>query len=397
MFKIILINILNFDNLRRVKVNLNKRINMRNILERANTVLLLVLIILIGFNLYTNLTGYANANVVLNALKNDYLYTIPSEQTLREGQIKGLVQSIGDQYAEYIPKAKAQEFNDSLNQRYQGIGVSFNFKDANKIFITKVFENSPAQKSGLVENDILLKVDNQEIANLSQQEIVNKIRGEEGSIVKITIFRTSENKSIDFDIKREKVNVELVTNEIRNNKAMISIRSFGDNVSEKLANIAKAEIINNSNIDTIILNLTDNPGGILEEGVNIISMFVNEEGKTILKEKTKRGEIEIKSVKAKVDLSKYKIKILVNENSASASEIVAISLQELKNARLYGSKTYGKGVVQKISTLSNGDLLKYTIAEWLSPNGKSINKEGVKVDEEFDSKLDFVEKVFETN
>lgn len=361
----------------------------KNLLEKFNILLILVLICIAGFNIYQNFSGQANISYIRSHINNEFIFDIPGNDKFTEGQLKGYVAALDDPYSEYIPKSELNKFSDQLNQRYQGIGVVFDFRDLEKsgfIIISKVITNSPAFKNDLKSGDKLIKIEGKTIAKETQDEIVNQIRGEINSSVNLTIQRGGE--FLEKKISREKIVSPLVEFSEINDTKLIVISTFGDDVAGKFDEAVKTLEQPDSKIKNLIIDMRDNPGGRLDVAIDLASHFLDE-GTTVLNEATKKQTIPLKSIKKPINLAgKLKLKVLINKNSASASEILAIALKEKAGAILYGQKSFGKGVVQKVIELPSGDNLKLTFAKWTSPNGTEINKKGVNVDKEIPIDID---------
>jgi carboxyl-terminal processing protease len=308
-------------------------------------------------------------------INRDGLGSLPDEDKQDKFQAAGLVQSLEDPYSEYLQKADSDKFSDSLNQRYQGIGVRFDVIE-NRIVVEKIFEGSPASQGGVQVGDQLLKVNQDEVDGVALPEVAAKIRGEEGTEVEL-IFKRGEELLIK-KLTRQKIQTDLIYLTIKDSTAIIEITSFGENLDAKMKSVVE-KIKSDSSIKNILIDIRGNSGGLLDEAVEVISYFVPE-NQTVLFEKEKNSEISIRSKLKDVNLQDYPVAILVDENSASASEILAGSLQDIREAKIVGRKTFGKGVVQRIYTLSNGDQLKLTIAEWLTPKKRQINKQGLSPD-----------------
>jgi carboxyl-terminal processing protease len=335
----------------------------------------------------------ANVASIKNLINQEFLFEVPSETKLEEGALKGIVGALNDPYSEYFPADDKEKFDNDLNRRYQGIGVVFDFSNKDQIKINSILPSSPAERAELKINDILISVDDTLVKDLNSQEIINRIRGNENTSVKLKLER--DNISFDKVIVREKITAELIKLGVKNSTAIITISSFGENLNAKMEEIAKSILANNQ-IKNVVIDVRNNAGGLLDECINVLSYFV-ESNTVLLNEKSKKESFEIKSKQTNVTLKNYPITILINEQSASASEILAGALRDQRGAKLIGRKTFGKGVVQKLFPLRNGDSIKLTIAEWFTPNNTAINKVGISPDQELDAKKDALEYYFENN
>jgi carboxyl-terminal processing protease len=315
----------------------------------------------------------------------------PSKEDKQKGELKGLVGSYGDVYTKYFSCEEYEKFQNELDQKFEGIGVIFN-EGEKGIQIVDTIENSPARKAGLEKNDLLLAVNDVEIENLSFQEVIDRILGTAGTTVKIKVSR--ENKlqnKIDikeFSIVRSKIDIPVLKVTYQDKVAIIKITSFSKDL-ENLMDRATQEIKSKKEINSILLDLRDNGGGLLNQSVNLLSYFLPE-GQVVVQEKTKQSIDKEKTTQKKFSLVDYKLVVLVNQGTASASEITAAALKDYGRAKIVGKKTFGKGSVQYVFNLSGCDKLKVTVAEWLSPKGEVIDGIGVVPDTVFTSEQDFL-------
>ena len=309
-----------------------------------------------------------------NELLDSYYKDVDSQELLNAG-ISGMVKYLGDPYSTYMSEEAAEEFNDEVEGVYHGIGAEIKYDEKfENVYIGRVFENSPAEKAGLQTDDQLLKVEEEEIKGKSLSEIANKVKGKDGTKVKITIIRDGKEKIIE--LTRGTVDSISVMSEIieRDEKKIgyLRISIFAANTQKQF----EKELLNleKENIESLIIDVRGNSGGYLATVDDIISLFTKK-GDIIyqLKTKDKIEKIEDKSK----DERKYKIVVLTDSASASASEVLAAALKETYHAEIVGTKTFGKGKVQRVYTLSNGAMVKYTFQEWLTPEGNMIDGEGV--------------------
>lgn len=323
-----------------------------------------------------------------NIIKRDSIISLPSQDKIDKGQFKGIVGSLEDPYSEYFDASEYDNFNDSLNQRYQGIGVRFEEKN-NQIVVTRVFENSPAKENGVLNGDILVKVNKEMVTGQNVGEVVTKIRGEENTQVNLVFLR--DKSEIEKNITRRKIQSDLVYIDFKDNSAIIEITSFGENLDSKMQEVTRQIKAKGNQITSIILDLRGNTGGILDQSIEVMSYFM-EANTTAVIEKDKDAEVVLRTKFKSENLMNYKTFVLIDGNTASASEIVAGSLRDNMKAKLIGTKSYGKGVVQRLYNLNNGDQLKLTIAEWLTPNGTKINKIGLEPDIKVDTKDNILDR-----
>ena len=301
------------------------------------------------------------------------------ESKMAEGAIKGYVSGLNDIYSEYISKDEMKEYMESTNGKYVGVGIyiSSNTK-TNQIVVLAPIKQSPAEKAGLRTGDIILKVDGVEYTGEELTKASNSMKGEEGTKVKIEILR--ENETLEFEIERKSIKVNHIESKILENKiGYIQISTFDDGCYDEF--IKEYKNLKDKDIKSLIIDLRDNGGGIVKEALEIADAMV-EKGKTLLITTSKsEGEEIRKAEKAKtIDMP---IVFLVNENTASASEILAVAVKENEsNCKLVGERTYGKGVIQTIYNLANGAGLKLTTNEYFTPNRNTINKIGITPDYE---------------
>lgn len=306
-----------------------------------------------------------------------YLGEEVDNEKLKEGAIKGYIEALGDPYTEYISKEDMEDYMDDTMGNFVGIGV-YMVKDTetNQIMVLSPIKNSPAEKAGIRPGDYIVEVDGNACTGDDFSNISNKIKGEVGSTVKLKIQRDGE--TLDFEITRENIKVNPVEGEVlENNIGYIEFSSFDEGTAEEFKN--KFNELKSQGITSLIIDLRNNGGGIVDEALKIAGYAVDK-GTTLLYEVDKDGnETEEKSEVDKIiDMP---IVILVNENTASSSEILSGALKDLGKAKIVGTKTYGKGVIQQILTLADGSGLKITTEEYLTPNRTKINKVGIEPDE----------------
>lgn len=305
-----------------------------------------------------------------------YLGEIDDEK-LREGAISGYVGGLGDEYSQYITKEKYNEFEANVMGNYVGIGIYMAvYKDSEEIVIISPIKNSPAEKAGLLSGDIITKVDGVEYKGVDGlEEASNKIKGEAGTIVNLEVKR--DGKILTFEIAREKVIMNPITSEVlESNIGYLQVMSFDEESSIEFKE--KYEDLKNKGIKSLIIDLRNNGGGIVQEALNIADYIVPK-GSSLMITVNKK-EKEVVEVAKKEPIIDIPVIVLVNENSASASEILVGALSENNCATIVGTKTYGKGVIQDILKLTDGSALKLTTEEYFTPNRNKINKIGIEPD-----------------
>ena len=299
------------------------------------------------------------------------------EEKLKEGAIKGYIEGLDDPYTEYISKEDMADYMADATGNFVGIGI-YMVKDteANRIMVLSPIKGSPAEQAGILPGDLIISVDGVEYTAEDMSVASNKIKGEEGTTVKIEILRGTETKS--FELTRENIKVNPVEGKvIQDNIGYIEFSSFDDGTAEEFK--AKFEELQKQGIKSLIIDLRNNGGGIVDEALQIAD-YVLEKGDVILYEVDKNNNEEVE--KSENDpIINMPIIILTNENTASSSEILAGALKDHGKAKIVGTKTYGKGVIQQLLTLPDGSGLKITSEEYLTPNKTKINGVGIEPDE----------------
>ena len=319
----------------------------------------------------------ANSISQYKSIIDKYYLGEVDEEKLKEGAIKGYIEGLDDPYTEYISKEDMEEYLDDTMGNFVGIGI-YMVKDeaTNRIKVLAPIKGSPAEKAGVLAGDIIISVNDEEFTGDQFSVISTKIKGEEGSTVKLKVLRGKEEK--EFEIKREKIVVNPVEGKvIENNIGYIAFSSFDENTSEEFKK--KYEELASQGIKSLIIDLRNNGGGIVDEALEIADYFV-EKDTVLLYEVDKDNNEKVEKAKDGVLINMPTI-VLTNENTASSSEILAGALKDLGKAKIVGTKTYGKGVIQSLLTLSDGSGIKITSEEYLTPNKTKINKVGIEPDE----------------
>ncbi len=299
-----------------------------------------------------------------------------SDKALYYGALKGLVSGLDDPYSVYFDPEEAEKFNSDLEESFVGIGAQIDIKE-NKLTVVAPLENSPAARAGIQPGDWIVLIDTKETSGMSVEEAVSLIRGNAGTEVMLSISRGKAKDLMEIKIVREKITVDSVKwKMLEENIFYISISTFNGETSS-LFNKAIQEALS-KNAKGIILDVRSGPGGLLTTAIDVASAWVGYE--PIVLEKGSRPEIVALNGVTAPRLAEIPTVVLVNGGSASASEIVAGALQDYGLAKLVGTKTFGKGSVQDYRELPDGSALKITVAEWLTPKGRSINKTGIEPD-----------------
>ncbi len=330
---------------------------------------------------------YSQVDDVYEALRSNYNGKLTEQQVL-DGIKQGIAQSTNDPYTEFYTAEEAKEFQSQIDNSFSGIGAELGKDDEDNLIVVSPISGFPAEKAGLRAQDIIAQIDGESSRNLSIDQAVKRIRGEQGTSVTLTIIRNRSN-SQELTITRENIQIPSVEHEVlEGNIGYIQLKTFSSDSGQLVREAANE--FKQKNVKGVVLDMRGNPGGRLEQAVEVSSVWLPR-GKTVLEEK--RGDVTIKKYESSdpTILQGMPTVVLIDEGSASASEIVAGALKDNNAARLVGTKSYGKGVVQQTVCVSAprgfdgscaGDMLKVTVASWHRPNGKNIHKEGIKPDQE---------------
>ena len=299
------------------------------------------------------------------------------EESLKEGAIKGYIEGLGDPYTEYISKEDMQDYLEDTMGNFVGIGIYMvEDTETNRIMVLTPIKNSPAERAGIMPGDYIISVNGEECTGDDLTVISTKIKGEEGSTVKLQILRGEE--TLDFEIARENIVVNPVEGEVlENNIGYIEFSSFDEGTAEQFK--TKFEELQSQGITSLIIDLRNNGGGIVDEALQIAG-YIADKDSVLLYEVDKDNNETVEKNESDPIINMPVI-ILTNENTASSSEILAGALKDLGKARTVGTKTYGKGVIQQILTLPDGSGLKITTEKYLTPNRTEINEIGIEPDE----------------
>ena len=283
---------------------------------------------------------------------------------------------LGDDYSTYLNQDDTSDLEEQLQGEYTGVGIEITTiydKDNNPtIKITKVFKDSPAEKSGIKEGDIITKVDGEKMLDANQ--VASTIKHGEKDSYEITYIR--DGKESTLTLTRKKVFINSVTGEEHGGVGYIKIDTFSATTESQVKKVLDGF---SKNIKSLVIDLRDNTGGYLDTAYDVSNLFI-EKGKVIYQLKDRKGTISSYEATTGVYRKFNKIVVLINEASASASEILTLALKESAGATVVGVKSYGKGTVQETKDLKSGSMIKYTTSYWLSPKGNSINKEGINPD-----------------
>ncbi len=344
---------------------------------------------LIVYNNYGNIRNDISANKTISAeelnefvdnynlIINNYVRDV-DKKGLLDAAISGMYNYLGDEYSTYLDPNETDTLTDTLEGEYEGIGVeivTFTSEDGkNLILVNNIFKDSPAEKAEMKIGDQLIKLDGVDLSDKDSSYVANYIKNGNKSSFEIVVLR--DEKELTLHLERKHVIINSVSSEIYEGVGYIKINTFAKNsdtlVKEELDKLGKG-------IDRLVIDLRDNTGGLLSQAEKLSDLFIDK-GKTLYQIKDKNGYVTLYRAQTDAYRKYKKIVVLVNENSASASEILTLALQESAGAKVVGTKTYGKGTVQDTRTLDSGAMVKYTTSYWLSPSGKSINGIGIKPD-----------------
>lgn len=331
---------------------------------------------------------------VLFYVKNAFIEKNIDNTKLQYEAIKGLIKGLNDPYSRFLDPKAFKTFNEDIKGTFYGVGMKLEQKE-DKILVVAPIEGTPAHKAGIKPGDQIIAVDDQSVDGKTIDEVVSMIRGELGKKVKIKIYRESEKKTYEFELVRVKIEAPIVEDKIlKDNIGYIRFYEFTQNSPEKLR--SSIEKMKKNNVSGLILDLRNNPGGDLRSAIEIASFFISnkDQVQTIIRDKNNKildsflskGVIVYREDRDMNRWGEYTtgnfiwdkpLVILVNRYSASASEILSGALKDYKKGILVGEKTFGKGVVQSIFSLSDGSALIITTERYLLPSGRSIHNEGI--------------------
>ena len=309
-------------------------------------------------------------------LKQNYLDKNITNEQLIQGALKGMAESVGDPYTTYLVNDETAQLDETVNGAFGGIGAELK-SDQSRVVISTTMEGSPSQQVGLQADDVITKVDGEDMTGKTISEVVKKVRGEVGTDVVLTIERAGT--SLEVKLTRASIAINTVKAELDKEDASIGhvrITSFAKNTADELEKAVKD--LTEKGAKSFVFDVRYNPGGLLDQAYKVANMFLKD-GEPIVQVEDRFGEKTI--YKASSSIGEFKITqpyvLLVNEGSASASEILAAAVKEGAGAQIVGAKTYGKGTVQSVVDITDNSELKYTNAKWLTPEGNWIHKEGV--------------------
>lgn len=306
-------------------------------------------------------------------------------QNMVYGAIKGMLKATEDPYTSFFDPKETKEFSQDIEGSFEGIGAELGIKD-DILTVIAPLDGSPAQKAGLLAGDKILKIGETMTSDLTIDQAVDLIRGEKGTEVSLIILHKGEEETREIKIVREVIEIKSVNLEFKeNNIAHLKIVQFGEKTTKEF-DAAASQIISKDS-PAIILDLRNNPGGFLDKSVDIASKFIPR-GKIVVIEEDASGKKDNLYTRGGDMLGQTPMVVLINEGSASASEILAGALRDNKGTKLIGKKSFGKGSVQELISLPHDSSVKITVAKWLTPNGDYIMNKGISPDIEVELTLD---------
>lgn len=352
----------------------------------SEVIIIMIIAIMFGF-LLGNIVNFvvfsdgSSSNKELDELVTTYnniidnYYEDVDREELIDAGIQGMINYLDDPYATYFSGEASNEFNEELAGNYEGIGIEIMLNNAT-VRVSRVFDNSPASKAGIKEGDIVTKVNDTDIKGKALTEVVSMISGKNsGDKSKLTVTRNGE--ELSFELAKGTIEVPVVSSEVyeSNGKKIgyIKIDLFSSKVYKQFNSALKK--LEKSDIEGLVIDVRDNPGGYLSEVKNILCLFLNKR-QVLYQLQTKSETEKIYGTKKTIDRN-YSVSVIINDESASASEILASAFKESYGSHIVGINSYGKGTVQSASDLNSGDTIKYTVQKWLTPDGNWINDNGV--------------------
>ena len=313
---------------------------------------------------------YEDLEQVYQRINKEYYQDVDPEKLI-VGATKGMVNSLGDKYSSYMTKAEYDQWYSTVTGEYEGIGVTFVMEKKGQGSVVLVSEGSPAEKAGIKAGDVITKVNGKTFSDADKMSA--EIRGDIGTEVKVTYVRDKKEKTVTI-IRDKIVNKSVSSQVLAGDLGYIKIASFESSTYEDFR--AALDSMEKKKVKGFIIDLRDNGGGLVETAVDTADDLLGKGNITYLQDRAGKKEY-IDSDSRKTDLPYV---ILVNGNTASASEIVTAAVQDNKGGKIVGTKTFGKGIVQSTDTLEDGSALEITVLQYFSPNGHAIHKKGIKPD-----------------
>lgn len=337
----------------------------------------------------SNIKELKELSDIMNIIKENHVGSDekdPTNTTLMQGALKGMMESLDDPHSNYFTKEELESFKEDIEGKYAGVGMVIQKKADEPLIVVSPIEDTPAYLAGIRAKDKIIAIDGESTYKLTSEQSVKKLKGEPGTSVKLTVYREEVKETKDVELKRSIIQLKYVKSKmIGKDIGYLRLTQFGEDVYKDVRKDLEGLI--KKGAKGIILDLRSNPGGSLGQAVKISSMFIPE-GK-IVSTKGKTGEEEIAYREGKY-FGDFPLIVLINEGSASASEIVSGAIKDYKRGILIGEKSFGKGSVQTLLPLPDGDGIKLTIAKYYTPSGVSIHGKGIEPDILVEEKDDFL-------
>lgn len=342
----------------------------------------------IGAQQFTDASKFQKMFEVRNLLNKLYDGKI-DDNALVEGAIKGMTAALNDPYTVFMNQKEYDAFSSQTEGAYSGVGIQIEVKE-NNIVVVSTFEDSPAKKAGILPGDVIEKVNGTDVTGKEYDKAVTMMKGKEGTNVDITVLRNSKDTHT-YAVKRSKITIDTVSGEmLSNNIAYIKLSMFDENTGKNFDN--KLKELKDKGAKGLVLDLRQNPGGLLTTCVDVVSNFIPK-GKTVVSTVDKNGNKDVRESKGGLAVG-MPLVVLTDGLTASASEIVSGAVRDYKIGTLVGEKTFGKGVVQTVVDTGDGTALKVTMAKYYTPNGENIHKIGIQPDVKVEYPEDLLKKPY---
>lgn len=324
--------------------------------------------------------NFGKVIVLEKYLRENYLYNKDiKDENLETGLLKGLVAGLGDPYSQYLTAEEMAKLSETTTGKFQGIGVIISPDEDGTVTVISPIKGSPADRAGIESGDKILKINGKDFSAEKINEASKEMRGEKGTTVKILLLKKKNLKTEEVEIKREEIKIDSIIKDKIGDLGYIGITMFDEETGKDF--VKALNELTSEGVKGIILDMRGNPGGVVDAAVEIGDAILPKTSFVTLKDN--KGEV-VQDYKLDDSYNDIKMVVLVNEGSASASEILAGAIRDLDRAKIIGKTSYGKGVVQNVMSLPGGDGLKLTTSEYFTPSGKSINKKGIVPDIEVD-------------
>lgn len=364
-------------------------------MTKLKKVMVVLAIIFISSNVFaeektgfmSNLKQLKEISDVMDIISEDFVGDKELDKTiLMQGALKGMIEALEDPHSNYFSKEGMKDLEEKISGEYTGVGMIIRKNSNEPVIVELLIEGTPAFKAGIRPNDKIIKIDDESTYTMELEDASRKLKGKVNTKVKVLIYRDSEKKEKEVTLTRANIKLENVKSRMLEDKiGYIKLTQFAADVDLQVKK--ELEKLQKEGMKGLIFDLRNNPGGRIDQAIKIGSMFVKED--IIVSEKPKNGE-EIFSKREGKYYGDFPLIILINEGSASASEIVSGAVRDYKRGILLGEKSYGKGSVQALIPLPDEDGIKLTIAKYYTPSGENINGKGIEPDIKVEEKNDFL-------